>query len=372
MRRPDRFLLIGALLSLAVAIAAPLALFSSNAPSTHAAVAGQQPELDVTGSLLAYDGVAEKRWATDITAALTDPLSFHLTLRNHSSTATPLLDVEPFYVEPSDPDGLPWTVWVAIGPPDSETTLPGAYAQITPQENGLGFINFDPSSFRAQRLGQTGSVQLYAAPSARSDFQSPTGQVRASTAAVLGSLAPHETQLVTFTAQSSGSDGHILPDPYAGGSVIGFRTSPTSQFHQFGAASSGETLLFRIMVDTPDGTPLAPVLRVAVSPHDAQHSVSLTAFASVPYGPPQKLAAAVVSAAGTSMISLSPVPGSTRLRGYHGDTCTHIEDLGALPDGITEGGIEIGQVGGFHPRDPCKGDEFIRWVQFTMHVGGAE
>jgi hypothetical protein len=39
-----------------------------------------------------------------------------------------------------------------------------------------------------------------------------------------------------------------------------------------------------------------------------------------------------------------------------------------LPDGIAEGGIDIGVVGGWLPRDPCRGEEFDRCVGFTLDV----
>jgi hypothetical protein len=327
------------------------------------------PHLTLTGSLLAYDGAAERRWSTAIEADVTDPLRFHLTLRNNSPQPTGLLDVEPLYLEPTDQAaGLSWTVWVAVGPPEEETPLPGVSAELTPQEGSLGFLNFDPATFKVQRPGQVGWAPLYAAPSAPSKFESPYGNVRAGTAAVLGSLAPHEKQLVSFTASSRNSLGIAQSDPFEGGDIMRYRSSATSRFQQIGAASPGENLLFRILIDTPDGSPLSPVIRVAINPRIVQHSVTLTAFASVRNGAPQKLGTALVNAVDTPMISLSVVPGSARLRGYPPDTCAHFRDLGPLPDGIAEGGIEIGSVGGFRPRDPCKGDEFTREVQFAVHV----
>ena len=133
-------------------------------------------------------------------------------------------------------------------------------------------------------------------------FPVPTGQVRASTAAVLGSLAPHETQLVTFTAQSSGSDGHILPDPYAGGSVIGFRTSPTSQFTNLELHLPARHCFFGSWWTLPTEPRLLRCYGLEPVPRRA----ALGEPDRVRLGPirtAQKLAAAVVNAAGTSMTS---------------------------------------------------------------------
>jgi hypothetical protein len=366
LRIPRRLALVGALVVTGLAISASLVLLTGGGPRP------SPNQLDLSGSLLAYDGAAGRQWGKSIVADVTDPLQFHLSLQNHSSKATPLLDVEALYVEPSDQAaGLPWTVWIAVGPPEQETVLHGASAQITPQEGSLGFLTFNSTTFKAQRLGQAAWMQLYSAPP-RSNFESPYGAVQTGTAAVLGILGPHEAQLVSFTASSTGDRGLPLPMPFSG-NAVSFGHSINSAPLKIGPASPGGTIFFRVFVYSPYGRTLDPVqMRVGISPHPAQHSVTVSAFAAGPNESAQKLGGAVVNAAGTPMISLSVVPGSTRLFGYSSGTCTHMRDLGELSDGIAEGGVEIGSIGGFHPRDPCKGQEFIRVIQFAARVSGTQ
>jgi hypothetical protein len=249
--------------------------------------------------------------------------------------------------------------------------LHGAYAQLTPQEGGLGFLNFDPLSFKAKRFAQATWTKLYSAPFP-STFESPYGTVHAGTAAVLGSIGPHEAQLVSFEGSSATSQGNALPPvPFATGNTMRFRQSATSPFNQIAPASPGDTLTFRMLIYSPYGHTLDPVqARVTIKPHPAQQSVTVAAFVAGPNESAHDLGSTTVNAVDTPMIALSVVPGSTQLLGYPPNTCTHPRNLGPLPDGIAEGGVEIGPVGGFHPRDPCKGQEFMRWVQFDVHVTG--
>jgi hypothetical protein len=59
-------------------------------------------------------------------------------------------------------------------------------------------------------------------------------------------------------------------------------------------------------------------------------------------------------------------PATTEL--IHPTTKCSKEKKEPLPDGIAEGGIDIGAVGGWVARDPCHGSEFDRYVLFKADV----
>jgi hypothetical protein len=296
-----------------------------------------------------------------------------------------LLDVEVLYTEPSNNDGLPWNVWMAVGPPLHEVPLNGASAEITPEEGGLGRLDVQTDSFEASSPGRTESAHLYSAPSYPAQFESPYGTVHAEGAAVLGSLGAHETRVISFAAASRFDDGLPLHAPFVfGGDTVRVGHSVSSLFRHVAIANPGDRLLYRVKVDSPFGRTFDPVLvRVSSRRNLAQHSVFLTAFASGgPDEPAQRLGSASVSTTKGVPITLSVMPHSSRLYGFHQDTCkyptgsasqraahyAYPKVLAHLQDGIAEAGIEIGPVGGFRPRDVCHGEEFTRWVQFAARV----
>jgi hypothetical protein len=377
LTRPWRALIAAcALAAVSAAILVPI-LTSGSGP--HALT-----QLDLKGSLVAYNGTTKQGWAPAIGAAVTDPLRFRFRVTNASAVATPFLDIEALYTEPEVHDGMPWTMWMAVGLPLREVPLRGAYAQIMPQEGGLGLITVDAGSFEASRAGETDARKLYSTPYP-SRFESPYGTVHAGAAAALGSLGPHETRLITFKASSQFGNGHEPREPFAfGGDTVRVGHAFASPFHNIVTAAKGDTLVYRIKVDSPFGRTYNPALvRVSVHHALAQHAVVLTAFAAgTPDEPTQRLGRATVSARNSQQITLSVVPRSTRLFGFRGDTCTYPEGsaseraahqaypraLRRLPEGVAAAGVEIGPVGGFRPRDACHGEEFTRWVQFEAHV----
>jgi hypothetical protein len=359
-------------------IPAYLALFQEDGPTspvrtaplstpTSLSTTATVPSLELKGSLLVYDTAYGKKWGKAISADITDPLRFSLSLHNNSNDPTPSLNVEPLWIQPSD-EPNPVVVEIAAGPLDRESVVPGAAVEITPQSLGsLGVLYFEPTTYKVETPGGAArSVQT--ASSYSSNFRSSTGTVTGSEPAVIGSMPAHSTVTITFSGHSqlnSISD----PTPFEfGGTTVAFGNAFGAKSLPTGDASPGEVLFFRVMLYPPAGVPVSPFVRVAITPHPTHQFVTVSASASVYGDKPQQLGSAVVNSATGEPIALSIIRGSTQLYGYPGVTCAHIKDLAPLPDGIAEGGIQMGSVGGFLPRDPCHAREWPRWVQFKARV----
>ena len=80
----------------------------------------------------------------------------------------------------------------------------------------------------------------------------------------------------------------------------------------------------------------------------------------------QKLGLATVNSGGGVPIKLAVQPGSTEL--ITPKTACSGGKVEPLPDGIAESGVDVGDVEGWVPRDPCHFDELARSVEFKVDV----
>lgn len=92
----------------------------------------------------------------------------------------------------------------------------------------------------------------------------------------------------------------------------------------------------------------------------------ITLYASEDNGRYRELGYGTVNSGNGVPIKLSVQPGSTELVNVK-NKCQKVKKE-PLPDGIAEGGVDAGTVGGWRPRDPCHGEEFNRFILFKLDV----
>jgi hypothetical protein len=120
-----------------------------------------------------------------------------------------------------------------------------------------------------------------------------------------------------------------------------------------------------------DGRPRTAIAftagRVGVEP--AHPAVVLKVAAIVPesMSPHHVLGTATVHSETGRPISLTALPGTTRL--LVGKTpCSKVQELQRLADGIMDHPLLVGSIGIFKPFDPCHGSEGTRFVDFDAVV----
>jgi hypothetical protein len=311
-------------------------------------------------SLLAYDTAWGKTWLSQITVAPTDPIKLQLRLQNVASTPTPDLEV-----------GLlvPTNDFIGSKPITSATFTPGFYIA-----GAAGYPVTGPSAtirttVPSQSLDGVSEIQFATAGSV------------ADASALLSTVtqfAPHgETLVTTYNV------GILAPGAAA---IVTFTTS-LWPVHS-GDLMTGEQTLVRHLPDGPPSTrtEVAPgdhlqfIIRLAdnyfgedVLSRVAIERRSLDSEAVVGFGSwyaeqEQSLGSAIVSSSDGGPITLRVTPNTTQVQPPP-NKCTSGPGVTRLPDGVAEGGVSVGIVGGFYrARDPCHGTEFERLLTFDVSV----
>ena len=135
------------------------------------------------------------------------------------------------------------------------------------------------------------------------------------------------------------------------------------------AAHAGERIEVSILLDNGgfESTPVSVTAHFERHDHGAYIDVVATA---TPFaGGKSKMGPLVVNSATGMPITLQVVPRTTRLLSGYLKGCSTPRLIRRLPDGVTEGGVDVGDIGGFKARDKCHGGEFIRFLGFDALVG---
>jgi len=106
---------------------------------------------------------------------------------------------------------------------------------------------------------------------------------------------------------------------------------------------------------------------VASRPHQSAGYMTVTLYGAQVYARPMSLSTAIINQSGSAPLSsLTVLSGTTQY--WSMQTACSKGHVAQLPDGIAEGGLDVGPIGGFRPRDPCAGAEFTRFVTFEAVV----
>jgi hypothetical protein len=310
-----------------------------------------QPELQ--GGLEAFDETYGREWGTAIDFDAQDSLRFKFRLHNDAEEATPPLDVQAAVKEP--PEGQPWVVQMFAGPPMEMRPVPYASAVLRPQSRGVENLNL--GGFLVPAEGE-GEEALDVDSSSWKRLGNPSFE--GSTAYRLGRLEAGETKLLTF--EGSG----WLPEntPYMSGHIH-FANQGKDHFQVTGSAVPGERLRFHVLLNNGGWKGIQTRIHVFVLPHPRRGFTVVKAYADLSFDEGNVVGESIVNSRTGSGIGLRVLPGTTSLWGYKGADCKgELDFLHKLPDGISQGGVNVGSVGGFRPRDPCTGAGFVRGVEF--------
>jgi hypothetical protein len=178
----------------------------------------------------------------------------------------------------------------------------------------------------------------------------------------LGMLPPH----LTVTVELSGRFAAPTSSGLAGGPVVEFRPASGGTYVATGVAARGDRLRFSIELSNTGFQPVRVHLRAAIEPHHPADVVRVSAIVPEP-GVTGVLGTATLHSEKGRLISLSVVPGTTEYLQAQ-TKCSKGGLVMHLANGIQNGGLLVGDVGGFLPFDPCHGVEFTRFVDFDAQV----
>jgi hypothetical protein len=310
--------------------------------------------ISVEASMDAYNRTFGRRWAQSIAVDSLDRLDLRLRVTNRASTPTPPLTLDIVYEHQR-----PTVVTAVISGPGRPTQRVDA---ATAEFNGystLGALTLTDASL----LEGARRVATLRAAVGTSASRGDESMVAASY--TLGVLPAKTDRTVLIPASFYTPKGGQLQ---GGRETIVFRPllAARSSYTASGAARPGAKLRFSIKLNNTGFQTLRPHLRVVIKAHRRGRFVTLTVLDDDAQPSSQALAKAIVNAS-TAPIGLRIVPGSTRL--LRGDTaCSREKVLTRLPDGIAAGGIDVGPVRGFQPRDPCRSQGLTRFVSFDARV----
>jgi len=162
-----------------------------------------------------------------------------------------------------------------------------------------------------------------------------------------------------------------------GPDTVTFARDGQRSFTDLGVAAPGDVLTLDTIihdVSCRSAMNAIPVMiRAQILPSYQRRSVSVTLVASDESVPSTEvLGTATINALGSKMIELSVIPGSTQLFSYHqGQNCGSTVFIKNLLDGVAEGGVNVGEIYGYRPRDACLGADLTWWVRFKLKVASA-
>jgi hypothetical protein len=338
---------------------------SGSAPRENASKAAPQstlqPEsaLNLHGTLEAFNETYGRHWGATITAEPTDTLRFKLVLKN--SASQPTADLALDYLTKADPSPLVITAFQPAGLITVPTFGPRATIRTV---SGLGSLVIES----AYEIGpNANSTRSLAEPIPNGGIEIQPGLGTAGEYDL--GIIPAHGQITVFSEgefavpNSSGRYG----EPIEEGSVVLLGHTPSRTLATTLDASAGERLWVAALLHNGGFHSAQIHLAAALRREGGGQFYTISSTVTQLGSSPQTLGHAIVNAAGAKAIHLSVVPHSTALFSEN-TVCSRIRLIQRLPDGIAEGGVDVGSIGGFRPRDPCSGVEFSRSVIFAVSV----
>jgi len=294
-----------------------------------------------------------KHWKTRIQADGTDRLRFRLVIRNRNSFRSPPL-IARLYASPDK--SAPRHVAINLAEQEYGPFVSGPQVAIWPQSGGLH--TFHHGSMRLEEVGQPHELldhPSYAPGNARGE------EAGSGTEWVIPPIAPRSALPAEFTAtyvtpQSSGIGGGPI--------VEAKRLGPDDNaYEQVTAARPGERVEVAMRFHDPGfrGTDVFTRLQIVGGPRSDYARIRVFINGSA-----RALGFGTINSKDGTPVRLSIEPGSTELVRIGTECAPELRKH--LPDGIAHSGVELGEVGGFEPRDRCHDEQFVRFVLFKARV----
>lgn len=310
-----------------------------------------------------------KRWGTTIEADGYDDLLFRIFLRNFNPSTTPPLFVR-LYISPTG-EGGGGTRDIGLGfgllGVANGRFMPGPHVNVIPQSNGLYKFHADPLRYgeptRTNRYGEptytTPEVEVLSYPRPSPPEEENTGEEYP-----IPSLSAHSEMELSF----NGSYNIPGSSQLSGGDVVEIKnpSGPDKRYVTTASAVPGDALFASGLLFNTGFRGANVRVRIHIGAEEHKTVSRIRLYASEDDGRYRELGSGTVNSGSGVPLRLSVQPGSTELVNVK-NKCQKVKKE-PLPDGIAEGGVDVGTVGGWLPRDPCHGDEFNRFILFKLNA----
>jgi len=309
------------------------------------------------------------RWGTTIEADGHDELEIRLMVRNANATAAPPSVARLYVGKGDEPGDGPRTISYSFALNPSGPFTPGPQVSVIAQSNGLYTFHAIPLRYGEPAATTPYGEGSYTTPKAElvGSLPRPRGLEREENTGeeyAIPSLPAHGQLVMSFTGYYQ-----IPADSQLGAGDVLRIKNPRGPGHRYATTASavpGDTLSVWGIFHN-DGFQGAFVnARIRIRSEEKGTVGLVTLYAREDEGRYRKLGSALVNSGNGAPIKLIVQPGSTELIAPKTDCSKGTTE--ALPDGISESGVDIGVVGDWVPRDPCHGREFGRYVLFNVDV----
>lgn len=296
-----------------------------------------------------------KTWARTVEAAGNDELQFRLVVKNPSaSPSNPLVMrilVRESYGEPQEMD-------ICFARSESGPYEEGPIVRIVPQDNGLGeywSTSSPQEGFPSPVVSHLASLGVQSWTTQNGDFHAEDFTVPA--------LSAHQRLVITF------GGSFVAPDSaQIGGGSLDLKnlTEGQDEYESVTAARPGDAIQAYYGFHNTGFRAAQVFTRVRITSHDKGLFHWVSVYIRENGEPERYLGRGVINATEDEPIEVSVVSGTTELRAV--DTDCSEETRHPLPDGVTTGGLDLGSIGGYEPRDPCFSAEFDRYLFFKLRA----
>lgn len=322
----------------------------------------------VQAALEVKDLAFRDRWGTTIEADGHDGLEFRLVVRNMNATAAPPLVARLYVSTGREPGDGPRAISYSFGLGTNGQFTPGPQVDVIAQSNALYRFESIPLRYGEPTLTahrevsySTPKVELVGALGPPRDLgrEEDTGDEYA-----IPSLPAHGQLAMSFTGYYQ-----IPADSQLGaGDVLRIKNprGPHTGYLATASAVPGDTLSVWGIFHNDGFRGTSVNARIRTGGEEKGTVGRITLYAREDRGHYQNLGSAMVNSGSGAPISLAVQPASTELVAPKTNCSKKTSE--PMPDGIAEGGIDIGVVRGWVARDPCHSQEFDRYVLFKVDV----
>lgn len=320
----------------------------------------------------------DDRWATHIRADPTDRLALALTLENKAPVTSYPLVLWTNYEQ--DPEAVgDYRVRLLVAAANGAVLLNSPWVYFHPWTNQVEDFQIETGGRTRARVsdpdgdllrtvrGETGTSSYVTPVELRSPYQRWADRLP------VGPLASGQRVLVEFGA------GWSFPSKAEFGTTtptFGIEGRTDSDTLNTGSVRVGDLVTFTTLLDNQGTVAFTGHLRVAFQPRRRGRYILMRLYGSLWEGE-ALIGTATINSADGRPIALIPQPGSTEVWSHPPGPWIREPDCPVssapikkrvLEDGITLGGVDIGDFGGFTPHGNCAGVEFNEQLHFKATV----
>ena len=313
-----------------------------------AVLGGLHASLEVKNQTLGGD------WSQTIEADGDDELQFRLVVQNPASTPSSPVVIRVLARENSEE---PREIDICFGRSESGPMEEGPIVKIVPQSNGLGEF----TSLRPQ-IGFPSPLATHLVTLGGQEWSTEGSEYHAQDYTV-PALSAHQRMVITF-----GGWFRVPDSAQIGGGSLDLKnlTERQRDYESVTSARPGDVIQAYWVVHNSGFRNVSAFARVHLTTDKKALYVRVSVLISEYEEEERELGHGIVNASGSEPIELSVIPDTTELRTPETE-CSEAAGQ-PLPDGVTKGGVDLGSIGGFEPRDPCHSSELTRALFFRLRA----